>query len=346
MRAPAPLSSAPQAKRERLRNFILPRMRCIECPSGDLELGDGRVVCKGCGKSYQVRDNVPIMLANPKSAFEYTQANVTENHYSGAIGGKLKERSRPAMLDLGAGNNLDSIDGLIKIDIFAFPHVDIVGAAEHLPFKNGVFDLVVSSAVFEHVYNPFAASNSVWRVIKPGGEVYVETAFLQPVHAFPNHFFNMTVSGATYLFSNFKKLETGVQPYQYPSFTLCWILDVWSDKLAEQDREAFLKTTVGEIVKEYRADPGSQRWMTGFQPRDLQELACGVFFHGRKDDSGAAAHFSNAEGLAVPQVKVSRLGKLVGRLGKLKQRTKEFVKRVLTRLGLLQFVKRLFSRPP
>jgi ubiquinone/menaquinone biosynthesis C-methylase UbiE len=78
-----------------------------------------------------------------------------------------------------------------------------------LPFRDESMSVVVSQATFEHVRNPFQAAAEIWRVLEPGGRLYVETAFMQPVHAAPFHYFNMTTWGAEQVFKQFTitKLE-------------------------------------------------------------------------------------------------------------------------------------------
>jgi ubiquinone/menaquinone biosynthesis C-methylase UbiE len=55
-----------------------------------------------------------------------------------------------------------------------------VGTAETLPFKKEFFDLVVSSAVLEHVGDIEETIREMFRVLKPGGKIY---------HEIPNYLF-------------------------------------------------------------------------------------------------------------------------------------------------------------
>ncbi len=55
-----------------------------------------------------------------------------------------------------------------------------VGKAESLPFRNGFFDLVISSAVLEHVGDIEETIREMFRVLKPGGKIY---------HEIPNYLF-------------------------------------------------------------------------------------------------------------------------------------------------------------
>jgi ubiquinone/menaquinone biosynthesis C-methylase UbiE len=55
-----------------------------------------------------------------------------------------------------------------------------VGKAECLPFKDGFFDLVISSAVLEHVGDIGETIREMYRVLKPNGKIY---------HEIPNYLF-------------------------------------------------------------------------------------------------------------------------------------------------------------
>lgn len=57
-----------------------------------------------------------------------------------------------------------------------------VGKAESLPFRDEFFDLVISSAVLEHVGDIRETIREMYRVLKPNGNIY---------HEIPNYLFPM-----------------------------------------------------------------------------------------------------------------------------------------------------------
>lgn len=273
----------PDMKRHRLENTLLPILQCINCRSArELHLEDAALICPDCGRRYPLQNDIPILLFQPEKALEYDQAVVAEHPYSEKWLELIERADGKMVLDLGSGNNASRVENVIKLDVFSLPNVDVVGLAENLPFRDAAFHTVFSGAVFEHVFDPFLAIDEVDRVLKNGGHVYIETAFLQPVHAFPSHYFNMTCAGLELICADFEKIESGVQPHQYPSFMLKWVLEAWSKKLPQEERKSFLNTTVGEILEEYDKNVFSKRWLENFTEKDLQELACGVYYHGRK----------------------------------------------------------------
>ena len=57
------------------------------------------------------------------------------------------------ILDLGSGLDRRT-PNTINLEIEATPNVDVVGDGHSLPFKDSVFDAVISEAVLEHVQDP------------------------------------------------------------------------------------------------------------------------------------------------------------------------------------------------
>ncbi len=111
------------------------------------------------------------------------------------------------VLDCGSGDRSHPDTRVVSFEYSRFQAPDIFGDGHALPFREASFDLILSQAVFEHLYDPFLAASEIYRVLKPGGTVYVESAFMQPLHAVPYHFFNTTGWGLEHLFRNFKVEE-------------------------------------------------------------------------------------------------------------------------------------------
>ena len=92
-------------------------------------------------------------------------------------------------LDIGCGENRQRFkEGLetlgytsVGIDIFG-QAPDILADAHSLPFKDESFDVIMSSAVFEHLKNPFVAMKELYRVAKPNAKIYLVIAFTEPFH--------------------------------------------------------------------------------------------------------------------------------------------------------------------
>ncbi len=150
--------------------------------------------------------------------------------------------SNELFLDFGAGMKrpADLLPNAVLLDAIHFPNIDVVNSAEKIPFKPGSFDLVISQAVFEHLPNPFQSANEIFRVLKPGGKVLIDTGFMVPFHADPDHYFNMTIEGLRKVMERFEIIQLFVQPYMMPSDGLVLQIDtvlplmragVWRERL-------------------------------------------------------------------------------------------------------------------
>lgn len=72
-------------------------------------------------------------------------------------------------------------------------NVDVVGDAHRLrSLVEGEFDVVYSSAVFEHLAMPWIASHQIAQCLKVGGSVFIETHFSFSSHERPWHFFQFS----------------------------------------------------------------------------------------------------------------------------------------------------------
>lgn len=103
----------------------------------------------------------------------------------------------------------------VGFDFYAGDNVDVVGDAHKLSsyFSAGEFDLVFSSAVFEHFYAPWVVAEEISKVVKVGGAVFVETHFSFSAHERPWNFFQFSDQGLKVLFNKalgFEVLDLGM----------------------------------------------------------------------------------------------------------------------------------------
>jgi SAM-dependent methyltransferase len=109
---------------------------------------------------------------------------------------------------IGAGVDVFLRDPSVQIiatDVYASPNTQLVTDAHHLPFDDAVFDGVWITAVLEHVLEPQTVVNEIWRVLKPSGQVYAETPFMQQVHERAYDFSRFTASGHRWLCRHFER---------------------------------------------------------------------------------------------------------------------------------------------
>ena len=100
---------------------------------------------------------------------------------------------------------------LKNLNILCERGVDVAGTAYQLPFADASIGGIHCEAVLEHLELPDAAVAEMHRVLKPGALVFAATPFLQPYHAYPDHYQNFTLRGHTRLFerAGFAVLDAG-----------------------------------------------------------------------------------------------------------------------------------------
>lgn len=111
------------------------------------------------------------------------------------------------ILDVGGGKRQLDDKRYINLEYSPYEEPDLLGDAMNLPFRDNVIDFVYSSAVLEHVRNPLKVGEEIFRVLKPGGRVYANSAFMQPVHSEGQHFFNATPYGIDLIFDKFRSRQ-------------------------------------------------------------------------------------------------------------------------------------------
>jgi SAM-dependent methyltransferase len=72
----------------------------------------------------------------------------------------------------------------------------------HMPVRDGAYDIVINTQVLEHVEFPQQVVNELFRVLKPGGRLFLTTPQSWGIHMAPYHFFNFTRYGLESLFKN------------------------------------------------------------------------------------------------------------------------------------------------
>lgn len=108
------------------------------------------------------------------------------------------------LLDAGAGTKpyrpvyKNYFASCTSFDVSHSPHnissVDLIASLDRLPFQKEIFDCILCTEVLEHVPNPVLALKEFYRILKPGGRIFLTTPFLVPLHEMPYDFFRYTPS--------------------------------------------------------------------------------------------------------------------------------------------------------
>lgn len=140
-------------------------------------------------------------------------------------------------------------DNVVNYEIVDYDTTDVIGVGEQLPFKDNSFDAVISIAVLEHVKDPFVCVREIARVLKPGGKLICCVPFLQPLHGYPHHYYNMSHQGLRSLFSSYLHIDRQeVLASTLPIWSLSWMIQSWADGLTGDTCKAFLNMRLGDLL--------------------------------------------------------------------------------------------------
>jgi len=103
----------------------------------------------------------------------------------------------------------------IGFDFYPGRNVDVVGDAHKLSsyFSGQQFDIIYSSACFEHFAMPWVVATEIAKLLKVGGLVFAETHFSFSAHERPWNFFQFSDMGMRALFPpalGFECIEAGM----------------------------------------------------------------------------------------------------------------------------------------
>lgn len=270
----------PQGKREKLA-LIAPYLMCPQCKAAYIYTESN---CRQCGeKYYHTEEHFNFLTEEFRKQFEVKNTdNVSQNPYDPITLSIISRFRDGLILDCGSGKRNVNYSNVINFEIVDYPSTDVIGINEKLPFRDGTFDAVFSLAVLEHVKDPFRCAREISRVLKKGGFLYCVVPFLQPLHGYPNHFYNMTSQGLINLFKeNIDILNCDVPLSGTPIWTLSWFLKSWTDGLTGSSRRDFLNMRVKDLIKD-PIDYLEKDFVKNLSKEKNYELASTTMIMGRK----------------------------------------------------------------
>jgi SAM-dependent methyltransferase len=115
------------------------------------------------------------------------------------------------------------------IDVLPTPFVDVVARGQELPFPDNTFDVALATGIFEYFPEPRVAADQIYRVLKPGGSLFVSVAAIVP-RAVDDEHWHYLPAGLRYTFASFSKVEIVPEVTSVAGFfrTLAWASSIFA----------------------------------------------------------------------------------------------------------------------
>ena len=146
-----------------------------------------------------------------RAMFRLSEAPFPHRDYdvNAAVEYILQQLPQAQILVIGAGDT--TIKGnAAYTDVSFGKNVACIADAHDLPFLDESFDACIACAVLEHVVDPYRCVAEIMRVLRPGGYVFAETPFMQPVHMGAHDFTRFSFLGHRRLFRHFTEIRSGM----------------------------------------------------------------------------------------------------------------------------------------
>jgi uncharacterized protein YbaR (Trm112 family) len=278
------------AKQREKLDLVLQVLACPGCKATLSIVHETQLRCRGCGYCYPVIGHVPVMIqGKPEYPIEEEQlaSPPSNNPYPINVAELLHEVTNKGgvALEVGSGRRHFAADRLIQLEICKYPFTDVVNQGERLPFRDNSIDLILCLAVTEHVLRPWVLAAEIERVLKKGGSLIIDSAFMQPIHGYPSHFFNMTGKALASLFRNVEIASLRPEEWQHPWISVNWILTHILADIPEPMRARLTGLTLEDLLAELkRFCDGHPNLLSGIALPDhrIEELAAGFTLVGRK----------------------------------------------------------------
>jgi glycosyltransferase involved in cell wall biosynthesis len=293
---PAPVTDAPVSFEEGRARLVrlLPLLRCPE--TGQplvLAPTDDALLSEDGSRRWPLVLGRPLLFPGMNMPTINSDAHMSNPLPESAIA--LIHSTTGPVLHLSVGGSARRFEHVIEADAAVFRHTDLIADVHHLPFADQIFDAVIALNAFEHYRDPRTAAREILRVLRPGGRVLIRTAFMQPLHEAPWHFYNCTRYGLEAWFEDFETEKLHVSENFHPGFSLSWLASelelALRARMSDAEADAFLATPLRSVISLWRAPEAAKNaepfWKNlAALPQDVQAItAAGFEFLGRRPTS-------------------------------------------------------------
>lgn len=261
---------------------LLPYLRCPRTGTKLSIVGD-QLISEDGTQQYPIVNGKPILVKTVRDLHITPPAN--------NIISKNVSYYRPAtpvdadswVLHLGCGEVPSNEPNVISLDILPTQAADIVAEGEALPFANETFGSVESAAVFEHVFDPMAVIKECRRVVKEGGFFRTDTAFMQPYHGFPAHYFNMTpVAVERYFADDFELVSSSISKTANPGTATLLTIDRLLLAIGSQKAAELRRMPLSDVIDLLMQNRRDGKFTENLSPYHTRGMATGTIVVSRK----------------------------------------------------------------
>lgn len=181
-------------------------------------------------------------------------------------------------LDVGCGFRGETEPNCLYLEVYRSRSADLVmEPACRYPIADNSLDGIGCFAVLEHVERPWEAAAEFRRMLKPGGKVFIDWPFLQPVHGYPSHYYNATRQGLFRMFGDdgWQVEMCDTLHNQTPDHTIIWVLNELVGGLTPEMRERVTSMKVAELIAMPPGNPFWQDVLEHLPAKTVETLACG-----------------------------------------------------------------------
>jgi uncharacterized protein YbaR (Trm112 family) len=285
------------------------RLICPHCRARLYQLGES-FVCKNCGNDYPVIGGIPILIDESAcgfriSSYEHARELTLAERAKRALRNVLPAislnlaardnyrqfremlfRSNPNPRALivggataGAGTSellADERIEFVESDIAIDERTTLVCDAHVLPFADQTFDGVIFQGVMFYLQDYPRCISEMFRVLKPQGIIYSESAFMEQVVGGEYDFYRFTLRGHEYQFRQFERVSSGVSGG--PAMATAWSIQYLLLSFTES---AAVRAAIRILCK------CTLFWMKYLdlllvRKRGAVDAAAGTFFMGRR----------------------------------------------------------------
>lgn len=243
---------------------------------------EAHLLCKNAGKRFPIRTSDTV-----HDLSEY--AGESANHGFIPFLEEIALNPDKLYLDLGCGLRDRVYRNCLYLEVYPSLTADVIVAPDQpYPLADNSFDGIGCFAVLEHTRRPWEVVREIHRILKPGGVVFIDWPFLQPVHGFPSHYFNATREGLESIFKDtgFQIKKVSTLSNQTPDWAVSWILSGLIGRLRQDKKERILNMTIGDFI---RNPPQNDFWIdliADMDDRTVAEFASGNTLIAHKSADG------------------------------------------------------------